>query len=58
MHKFIIGFSIVFFIACLGLLIKTIVGEFDWINIVVAVGGIIISISTIWSSSVMLKINR
>jgi len=58
MHKFLIGFSIVFFIACLGLLIKTFVEEFDWINIVVAVGGMIIAISTIWSSNVMLKIKR
>lgn len=58
MHKFLIGFSIVLFVACLGLLIKTLVGAFDWINIVVAVGGMIISILTIWSSNVMLKIKR
>ncbi|WP_158232572.1 hypothetical protein [Sporosarcina sp. P13] len=58
MHKFLIGFSIVFFIACLVLLIKTFVGSFDWINIVVAGGGMIIAISTIWSLNVMLKINK
>lgn len=58
MHKFIVGFSVVLFIACLVLLIKNFVEAFDWITFVVAVLGIINASLSLWTSQLLKKGKR
>lgn len=56
MYKILFGFSIIVFIACLVLLIKTFIGEFDWVTLVVAVLGMISASLTIWTSQLLKKV--
>lgn len=54
--KFIFGFSVVLFIACLVLLIRNFVEKFDWITLVVAVLGIINASLIIWTSQLLKRV--
>jgi len=58
MYKFLFGFSVVLFIACLVLLIKVFVADFDWITLVVAVLGMISASLTIWTSQLLKKVKE